>query len=100
MCLVKPNNGILYWIYVMWSFVLCVISWSFGWRKKNLIYDKIFQNGHVHVDILVAKDRSPVPYLTYRPAVVQRNFVLRELCWVCQYTTSVDLYASIGTIAE
>lgn len=49
-------------------------------EKKNLIYDKIFQNGHVHVDNLVAKDRSLVPYLTYRPAVVQRNFVLRELC--------------------
>lgn len=29
-------------------------------KEINLIYDKIFQNGRVHVDIPEAKDISPV----------------------------------------
>lgn len=37
-------------------------------KEINLIYDKIFQNGRVHVDILEAKDISPVRYMTYSPS--------------------------------
>lgn len=37
-------------------------------KEINLIYDKIFQNGRVHVDIPEAKDISPVQYMTYNPS--------------------------------
>lgn len=37
-------------------------------KEINLIYDKIFQNGRVHVDIPEAKDISPVQYMTYSPS--------------------------------
>lgn len=37
-------------------------------KEINLIYDKIFQNGRVHVDIPEAKDISPVRYMTYSPS--------------------------------
>lgn len=37
-------------------------------KEINLIYDKIIQNGRVHVDIPEAKDISPVQYMTYSPS--------------------------------
>lgn len=37
-------------------------------KEINLIYDTIFQNGRVHVDIPEAKDISPVQYMTYSPS--------------------------------
>lgn len=37
-------------------------------KEINLIYDKIFQNGRVHVDIPEAKDISSVQYMTYSPS--------------------------------
>lgn len=36
-------------------------------KEINLIYDKIFQNGRVHVDIPEAKDISPVHIYDIQP---------------------------------